>query len=89
MPDNPCLSLAISRSTAAAPTTTAQTQLIPRKSSRPRLLPWVVMLAILSGLGVALYPLLQEALGNRQTASNSDPLPPPLPPHPTPRFPNG
>ncbi len=82
-------SLILQSRPAAAPTTTAQTQLIPRKSSRPRLLPWVVMLAILSGLGVALYPLLQEALGNRQTASNSDPLPPPLPPHPTPRFPNG
>lgn len=57
---------------AASP---AKTRLIPRKSPRPRLLPWVFWIAVLSGLAVALYPLLQEGLWDRQVAVDREPLP--------------
>lgn len=53
----------------------AKTRIIPRKPQRPRVLPWVFGIAAISGLAVGVYPLLREALGTRQTALNSDPLP--------------
>jgi len=61
----------------------AKTRIIPHKPSRPRLLPWMLGIAVLSGLGFALYPLLQEQLSGRQISVTPDPLPIPSAPTPT------